>query len=279
MKFQNFSSHLKQENSLWKQKYEELSIEYKNLKEQLHRVKDKLKYSEELVAKQKEKLSGWGTTLNEANKRADSYWDISEGDHSEDAEILPIIIPEGQLLENPEEYILKDLLTLSNKEWTVKEVSKIIPVDIQLSNHLKRPIPQHPNKSHLRQIFEPGLGLFNRKDSTKADTIQLNNSESSDGCNGQFSEDEVEFWMLPDPPTVIDVEKWLTEHKQSQNEQSYETQNGETSQPGTPSSLSSTEHNQICQIQPEHYQICQIQPGATSQPGTPSSSSVSSTVN
>jgi len=270
-KIQNLSNDLMKKNSVWKWKHEKLSSVNRNLMEKLNRTEGKLNYSERLVAKQKEKLSGWGTVFSEANKEADTYWDIChKEDNTEETEILPRIIPEGQLLENSQGLILKDLLNLSREEWNLNNVHRIIPPQSKLNNHFESPIPHHPNKYRLCQVFEPGFRLFNPNDTTKVDNIEPSNSDFSDGCEYQLSDDEVEFWMLPKPPNVIDVEKRMTDHKKvSQYVEGYETQTGVTSQPGTPSSLSSTQHNQVYQTQFLE----------TSQPGTPSSSSVSSTVN
>jgi len=266
-KIQNLSNHLRKKYSVWKWRHEKLSIDNKNLIKKLNRTESKLKYNEELLAKQKEKLSGWGTAFSEANDEDDS--EVSPKDKSEKKKIQPTIYPKGEVLENPNGLKLKDLLNLKREEWNLKNLPKIVAGQRQMGNRLKSPIPHNPEKCRLRQLFEPGLGLVNPNDSTKADLIESCKSDSSESFEYQRSDDD-EFWMLPNPPSVIDVEKWLTDNKKvSQYEQGYKTETGKTSQPGTPSSLSST----------QHYQVYQTKPGETSQPGTPSSSSVSSTIN
>lgn len=237
-KFQNLSNNLIQKNLVLKQKHEKLRSENKHLNDELVEIKDKLKNSEALLAKQKEKLSGWGSNFNLASREAESNCDISKkGEDSKEGNRLPHLIIEGQPIVNPQRLILKNLL--SRQESTDQTVAKNGP-NRQLRDQLKLSIPIHPDKSPLRQIFEPGLRLFNPKDLHIPDIIgEPNKSESSEGDKDNPSDEEVDFWLLPNPPAVIDVEKWMQDHEQVPwGDQSCETQSGQISQAGTPNSVS-----------------------------------------
>jgi len=234
VKFKKLYNHFREKKEVWKKKHKKLGTENKKLKEELNRTKDKLKSSDGLLAIQK----SWGSAFNTAFVTKRDF-DLSEiGVDSKEADCPPRIIPEGEPLENPQGFVLKNLCSLSKEERTVKKVSKS-HMGYQSDDQRKPSIHKHL-KSPMDQIFKSEHTLFDLNDFTNTEMAEPNDDELSASNNDSLSGEEANFWILPNPPTMTDVEDRIRDREKiTQDDKSCETRFSEIFNPGTPNSLSS----------------------------------------
>jgi len=204
--FRLMSNNLQSKNSVLKQKHKKLIGENKMLKGELQLTKDKLKYSEGLIRKQNRQLSGWGNEFNVRSWEARRKNELSGAEGHVEVNSLSGVVPEGQDLVILGDLLPRDLLSLSKEEGYVEKVVLNKQGDGLVSNKQMPPIHHLRDKPPLQKIFEPGRMLLNT-DFKNIEMSELVDSQSSKSDRYYPLNKEVDFWMRPEPPDVIDAEK------------------------------------------------------------------------
>lgn len=204
--FRLMSKNLQSKNSVLKQKHKKLIGENKILKEELQLTIDKLKYCEGLVRKQNRQLSGWGIEFNVVSWEARRKNELSGAEGRVEVNSLLGVVPEGQDLVKLGDLLPRDLLGLSKEEGYVEKVVQNKHGDGRVSNKQMPLIPHLREKPPLQKIFQPGRMLLNT-DFKNIEMSELADSQSSKSDRDYPLNKEVDFWMLPEPPEVIDTEK------------------------------------------------------------------------
>jgi len=222
-KFQSLSNNLQYKNSVLKQKQEKLDGENKMLKKELQLAKDELKYREGLIRTQNRQLSGWGNGSSVSSREAlrkNEQCGV-EGRMGENS--IAQIIPESRASGKPDGLVPRDLLCLGKENIKMKKVPSKSFVRQQSNPHSQNN-PHQFDKPPLHQIFEPGRRLL-KFDFKTAEMLELTDSQSSNSDKDQPLNKEVEFWTLPEPPSVPDVEKVMVVFEDvSQGDQTNESE-------------------------------------------------------